>query len=166
METLRELTNDMYALLEYADSTDPDDQQVFQDTLDGLIAVIEKKADSYCTVMDQIKANIALHDMEIQRLTDRKRAMARNIQRMQDALLAAMVAMDEKKIRTDHYTITRCKDGGKQPMSVDEENVPDEFKVEQITYKTDKDKIRAALEAGEELPFAQLRERGEHIMVK
>ena len=163
MESLRELTNDMYALLEYADSTDPDDQQVFQDTLDGLIAVIEKKADSYCTVMDQIKANIAAHDLEIKRLTARKKAMENNVDRMKDALLAAMVAMDEKKLKTDLYTITRCKNGGKQPMKIDG-IVPDSY--QRIVYEVDNDKIRADLEQGAELPFAHLEPRGEHIMIK
>ena len=163
METLRELTDDMYALMEYADSTDPDDQQVFQDTLDGLIAMIEQKADGYCTVMDQIKANIAAHDMEIQRLQERKRVMENNVKRMKDALLAAMVAMDEKKIKTELYTITRCKNGGKQPMKIDGE-VPDSY--QRIIYEVDNDKIRAELEQGADLPFAHLEERGEHVTIK
>lgn len=163
METLRELTEDMYCLMEYADSTDPDDQQVFQDTLDGLIAMIEQKADGYCTVMDQIKANIAAHDLEIKRLTARKNAMEANIKRMKELLLEAMVAMDEKKIMTGLYTITRCKNGGKQPMEITGE-VPDNYK--RIVYETDTDKIREDLEQGKELSFAQLKERGEHIMVK
>ena len=163
MESLRELTNDMYALLEYADSTDPDDQQVFQDTLDGLVAVIEKKADQYCCVLDQIKANIAAHDLEIKRLTARKKAMEANVGRMKDALLAAMVAMDEKKLKTDLYTITRCANGGKQKMTIDGE-VPDNYI--RTVYETDVDKIRADLEDGAELPFAHLEPRGEHIMIK
>ena len=163
METLRELTNDMYALLEYSDSTDPDDQVVFQDTLDGLIAMIEQKADGYCTVMDQIKANIAAHDMEIKRLTARKKAMEANIDRMKDALLAAMVAMDEKKIKTELYTITRCANGGKQALELTDD-VPDNYK--RIVYENDTDKIRADLEQGVDLPFAHLKPRGEHVMIR
>ena len=163
METLRELTEDMYCLMEYADSTDPDDQLVFQDTLDGLIAMIEQKTDGYCTVMDQIKANIAAHDMEIKRLTARKKAMEANIDRMKDALLAAMVAMDEKKIKTELYTITRCANGGKQKMTIDGE-VPDNYL--HIIYQPDTDKIRDDLEQGVELPFAHLEPRGEHVTIK
>ena len=163
METLRELTDDMYALMEYADSTDPDDQAVFQDTLDGLIAMIEQKADGYCTVMDQIKANITAHDLEIKRLTARKKAMEANIDRMKDALLAAMVAMDEKKIKTELNTITRCANGGKQKMTIDGE-VPDNYL--HIIYQPDTDKIRDDLEQGMELPFAHLEPRGEHVTIK
>ena len=163
METLRELTDDMYALMEYADSTDPDDQAVFQDTLDGLIAVIEKKADGYCTVIDTIKANIAAHDLEIKRLTARKNAMEANVERMKDALLAAMVAMDEKKIKTSLYTITRCANGGKQKLTIDGD-VPDSY--QRVVYEVDKDKIRADLEQDIVLPFAHLEPRGEHIMIK
>ena len=163
METLRELTNDMYALLEYADSTDPDDQAVFQDTLDGLKGMIEQKADGYCAVMDQIKANIAAHDLEIKRLTARKNAMEANIKRMKELLLEAMVAMDEKKIMTGLYTITRCKNGGKQSIEITGK-VPDKYC--KITIEPDMDKIREALELGVDLPFASLKERGEHITVK
>lgn len=163
METLRELTEDMYCLMEYADSTDPDDQAVFQDTLDGLIAVIEQKADGYCTVIDTIKANIAAHDLEIKRLTARKNAMEANVERMKDALLAAMVAMDEKKIKTELYTITRCANGGKQKLTIDGD-VPDSY--QRVVYEVDKDKIRADLEQDIVLPFAHLEPRGEHIMIK
>lgn len=163
METLRELTEEMYQLMELADSNDPEDQQAFQDTLDGLVGMIEQKADQYCTALDMIKGNIAAHDMEIQRLQERKRVMENNVKRMKDALLAAMVAMDEKRLKTELYSITRCTNGGKQPMKIDGD-VPDNYK--RIVYENDTDKIRADLEQGIELPFAHLEARGEHIMIK
>lgn len=163
METLRTLTDEFKVLMTYADSDDPDDQRVFQDTVEGLIAVIGVKMDGYCTVMDQIGGNVAMLDKEIKRLTHRKEVLENNIKRMKTALKDAMIEIGEKKITSDHYTITLCNNGGLTPMKVDGE-VPDNYK--RIVYETDTEKIRKDLESGKQLPFAHLEERGQHVRIK
>jgi hypothetical protein len=81
-----------------------------------------------------------------------------------DDLLRVMTdTLHETKIKTDLHIFTVCRNGGKQPMEITGE-VPDNYK--RIVYETDTEKIRAALEAGEELTFAHLNERGTHLMIK
>ena len=46
------------------------------------------------------------------------------------------------------------------------EDMPEEYRIQNVTYKADDAAIRAALDAGQELPFAKLGERGTHLRVR
>ena len=162
MDNLYDLTNDYLTLMEFADSTDPDDEQVFLDTLEGLMGAVEAKADSYAAVISHMDAHEDLLQKEIDRLTAKKTAISNNKKRMKDSLQAAMIAMDQKTIKTDLHTFRVQKNGGKQPLDIFGD-VPDKF--QKIVYEPDKDLIRKALENGEELEFAVLKERGEHLVI-
>lgn len=162
MDSLYDLKNDYLTLMEYADSTDPDDEQVFLDTLEGLMGAVEAKADSYAAVISHMDAHEDLLQKEIDRLTAKKTAISNNKKRMKDSLQAAMIAMDQKTIKTDLHTFRVQKNGGKQPLDIFGD-VPDKF--QKIVYEPDKDLIRKALENGEELEFAVLKERGEHLVI-
>jgi len=163
MDSLYDLTAEFQALMEYADSTDPEDEQVFLDTLEGLMGCIEKKVDSYICVMDHMDAHKELLNREIDRLLGKVKAIESNEKRMKEALYGCMVAMDKKKLETDLHKISIAKNGGKMPMKITGE-VPDNFL--KVIYEPDKDKIREALENGEALDFAHLEERGEHLNIK
>lgn len=162
MDSLYDLTNDYLTLMEYADSTDPDDEQVFLDTLDGLMGAVEAKADSYAAVISHMEAHEDLLQKEIDRLTAKKTAITNNKKRMKDSLQAAMIAMDQKTIKTDLHTFRVQKNGGKQQLDIFGD-VPDKF--QKVVYEPDKDLIRKTLENGEELEFAVLKERGEHLVI-
>jgi hypothetical protein len=148
--------------MEFADSTDPDDEQVFLDTLEGLMGAVEAKADSYAAVISHMEAHEDLLQKEIDRLTAKKTAISNNKKRMKDSLQSAMIAMDQKTIKTDLHTFRVQKNGGKQPLDIFGD-VPDKF--QKVVYEPDKDLIRKALENGEELEFAVLKERGEHLVI-
>lgn len=162
MDSLYDLKNDYLTLMEYADSTDPDDEQVFLDTLEGLMGAVETKADSYAAVISHMEAHEDLLQKEIDRLTAKKTAITNNKKRMKDSLQSAMIAMDQKTIKTDLHTFRVQKNGGKQPLDIFGE-VPDKF--QKVIYEPDKDLIRKALENGEKLKFAVLKERGEHLVI-
>lgn len=167
METLYELTQDYQALLEYADSTDPDDQQVFTDTLDGIFGAIDVKFDQYAAVMEQMTAHEDMLEREIQRLMHLQKAINHNKQRMKDRLYESMIATDRTKIQTDLHTFSIRKNGGKLPLVIDHpEDIPDKFT--RVIYEPDKEKIRLALETGnvDALKFAHLGERGSHLEIK
>lgn len=163
MDSLYDLTNDYLTLMEYADSTDPDDEQVFIDTLEGLMGAVEAKVDSYAAVMSHMEAHEDMLKKEIDRLSAKMTAIENNKKRMKDSLYAAMVAMDKRKITTDLHTFAIQKNGGKQPLIISGE-VPDKF--QKVIYEPDKNLIRKALEDGEKLDFAFLEERGEHLVIR
>lgn len=162
MESLYELKHEYLVLMEYADSTDPEDEQVFLDTLEGLTGTIEAKLDSCAVVMSHMDAHESMLDKEIDRLMAMKTAIKNNKQRMKDRIYALMVAMDKRKISTDLHSFSIRKNGGKQALEITGD-VPDKF--QKVIYEPDKDLIRKELEAGNELDFAVLKERGEYLKI-
>ena len=166
--TLFELTNDLNALLDFGYTED--DSEAFMDTLNSIMSGMEDKADGYCAVISRFDANVSMIKAEEARLKARREVIEHNIQRMKDALqvtLETMEAngMEKPMIKTGLHTIKLAGNGGKQPLKVIEDKVPDNFK--KIILETDKDKIRAAIEAGEDVSeFAELLPRGRHVAIR
>ena len=164
--TIYELTDQYRQLLELAE--DPDtDITVFRDTLEALDGEIEIKAEYYGRVIRELEGRAAALDAEIERMTKLKVAAKRSIMWMKEALQFAMEGTGKAKIKTDHFAFTIATNGGKQPMYVSDriDDIPEDFR----TYPApvpNKDAIRAALEAGQELPFAQLQERGRSLRIR
>lgn len=165
--SLYELTEDLQALMDFGYTEE--DQEAFIDTLEGIMGGIEKKADSYCAVMNRMDATAKNIKAEEERLKARRAVIENNIQRMKDALKMTLETMEENgmekpEIKTDLHTIKLAGNGGKQPMKVEEDKVPDSYKM--VIYQTDTEKIRKELETGKELPFARLEPRGRHVSIK
>lgn len=159
METLYAITGEYLALLEMADEAD---EQTFIDTLESINGELETKADNYGIVINELSAKVNQIEAEVKRLTERKSIIENNVKRMKERLKGAMEVLEKDTIQTEHYKFKICKNGGKQPIEIVGE-VPDNFK--RVILEDDKDKIRKALEDGEELEFAVLKDRGTHIRI-
>lgn len=165
METLYTLTGDYLNLMQLADSTDPEDEQAFIDTLDGILGAIDIKADQYAAVMSEISGRKGIVKAEIDRLTAVMRALSNHEDRMKEALYGSMIATDRREIKTDLHTFKIVKNGGKLPLIIEDgADIPDKYC--KVTIEPDKDKIRTALETGNVLDFAHFGERGEHLSIK
>jgi hypothetical protein len=164
--SLYELTNDLNALLDLGYSED--DSEAFMDTLNGIMGGIQDKADGYCAVLSRFNGNVDMIKAEETRLKARREVIEHNIERMKEALQMALETMEEggmkPEIKTGLHTIKLAGNGGKQPLKVDEDNVPDNYKV--VIYQTDQEKIRKELESGKELEFAELLPRGRHVAIR
>ena len=164
--SLYELTSDLQALLDFGFTEE--DEEVFNDTLDGILAGIGDKSDGYCAVIDHFNTNVAMIKLEENRLKARREAIENRVAKMKDALKTTLEVMEQggakAEIKTALHTIKLVGNGGKQPMDINEDKVPDSFK--RVVLETDKEKIREALEKGETLDFAELKPRGRHVAIK
>ena len=161
---LYELTTDLQALLDFGYTEE--DEETFLDTLEGIMGGIEDKADGYCAVLSQLDSNVNMIKAEEKRLAARRTVIENNISRMKDALQHTLEVMEaggieKPTIKTDLHTIRLAGNGGVQPMIIDEEKVPENYKI--VSYETDKQRIRKELEAGKKLPFAHLEPGGRHV---
>ena len=165
--TLYELNVQMQTILEMAED-DELDPQLIADTLEGLEGEVEDKLDSYGIVMNELYMDIEKITVEIKRLTDAKKRISNNIDRMKEAVKASMDLMGKKKVQGNHFTWQIQKNGGKAPLIIDESMpaicLPEEYQLWDV--KPDKEVIRQDLEAGKELPYARLGERGESLRLK
>jgi len=139
------------------------DPQVFEDTLEGLKGELEIKAGGYISVIQQLdmeskKADELMHQFEMKR--DIRKA---RIKRMKDMLLDAMIQTDNLKIEAGEYTVKVVNNGGVEPMIIDGE-VPESMC--KVILEPDKQRIREAIENGQDMPYAHLEPRGKHITIK
>lgn len=163
MSTLYDLQGKYASLLELAEdgTTDP---EVLADTMDSIVDAINDKAEGYAQVIRQIKADIEANKKERDRFEARIKSYQSNLGTISQRLVEAMNETNQGKIKTPLFTISVAKNGGKQPLSIDQDNLQaDVFKVKR---EPDTDEIRKRLEAGEKVLGAELKPRGEHLLIK
>ena len=160
--TLYKLSGDYQYLLSLLQDDEADEQMII-DTLDGIEGLIEHKLEAYSIIISELQSRVDFFKKEEVRIFNRRRAIANNIDRMKDRMFEALRAVGLKKMETDHFTVSIQKNGGKQPLDI-HGDVPEDY----MTYvpKVDNEAIREALEAGEELDFATLQERGESLRIR
>lgn len=149
MSTLYELTQDWIQLMNLLE--DGADEDVINDTLEGLDYEIEDKAEGYAKVIRNIESDIAGLKAEIERMTDRKRILENNITRMKNNLQAAMELTGKTKFKTDLFSFN--VQNNPAAVIMDEqylENIPEEYLIPQEP-KIDKKKLAADLKAGVDL---------------
>ena len=160
--TLFQLTEEFKQLMGMAYDADVD-EQCFIDTMEGLQGEIGDKADGYATVMSKMDSDISYLDAEIKRLTEIKKHINNRKKNISDTLFKCMKEMDIQQIDTVLHRISIVKNGGVLPLDVFG-NVPERFT--KVTIEPDNSKIRAALDAGENLDFAKYKEHGERLSIK
>ncbi len=162
MSTLYEITGQYRELYEMLESADELEMKIITDTLEGMDGELEEKADNYAKIMADLDAVALKFEKEADRLAARAEQLRNRIRVLKDRLKAAMILCDRRKFKTDFYSFSICKNGGVAPMDVDEAAVTEDY-MKQIPDTT---KIREALTEGKVLPFAVLKERGEHLRIK
>ncbi|MCC2166137.1 siphovirus Gp157 family protein [Gallintestinimicrobium propionicum] len=162
MSTLYEITGQYLELFKMMESADNLEMKVITDTLDGMDGELEEKADGYAKIMAELDAEAVKFENEADRLAARAEQLHNRSKVLKDRLKAAMILCNRKKLKTDFYSFAICKNGGVAPMEVDEVAVPDDY----MKKIPDMSKIREALTEGKVLPFATLKERGEHLRIK
>ena len=165
--TLYELNVQMQEILDMAESGEFD-EELISNTLEGVEGEIEIKLDSYGVIIIELQADIEKIDQEIKRLTSKKKTIANSINYLKNMVMQTMGTLNTRKVKGDKFTWTIAKNGGKAPLIIDEDmpaiSLPEEYQLWDV--KPNKDVIRQDLEAGKELPYARLGERGESLRLK
>lgn len=163
MSTLYEITGDYLRLLEMLEEEENIDPQAFADTLEGIEGEFEVKADNYAKILRTLDAKAKAYKSEIEYMTARMNAVINNHERLKQRLYNSMKDTGKTKFKTDLFSFNIQKNGGFQPMEiVPDVEIPDEY----CRKEPDNMKIREALKKGAELPFAVLKERGEHLVIR
>ncbi len=163
MSTLYEITGDYLRLLEMLEEEENIDPQAFKDTLEGIEGEFEIKADGYARVLKELNAEADKYNAEIQHMAARRDSINNRGKMLKQHLYDSMKATGKLKFKTDLFSFGIQKNGGVQPMEiVPDMEIPDEY----CRKEPDNAKIREALKNGAELPFAVLKERGEHLSIR
>lgn len=152
---LFEISNEYLAILQLAE--DPDvDPEVLADTMEGIEADFEDKADAYAYIIASLKGDAGTIDAELKRLKARKDSVEANADRLKKSLEEAMKATGKVKFKTALHSFGIQKN----PQSVyiiEGEKIPDEYLIPQEP-RIDKRAILADLKAGKTFSFAELQQ--------
>ncbi len=161
MGTLFDITEDFRSLYELA--TDPEcDEQIFQDTLEGLMGELEVKSCGYTQVIKQLDMEAKQAKEVSQIFADKAKVRENHIKRMKEALKIAMETAGTDQIEAGAFTIKLQKNGGLQPLKITGD-VPENMT--KVIVEPDTERIREYLKDNE-CEWAHLEERGKHIVIK
>ena len=127
--TLYELTGQWLFLQEMAQDTDID-SQLFADTMEALDAEIEEKAEAYASIIASLNADVEFLKFEINRLSERKKVLENNIDRMKRNLENSMVACGKEKFKTLHYSFN-IQNNAPSLEVLSENLIPEQFLIPQ-----------------------------------
>ena len=143
--------------------------EALQGLVDELVANKEglaQKIENYAGFIGELQAVADARAAEAKRVGDLAKQAANKVARLKEALREGLVRANTKKVSTTRYDIRIQKAGGKVPLVIDETRITEEWAVVKTVVEPDKEKIRAALEAGEVLDFAELKERADVLVIK
>lgn len=133
-----------------------------------LEANLSGKVDNYCGLITEIEVRAAARQAESDRLRDLARVDENAAKSLRERLLFVLQTRNVPKVDTERFRVSISRNGGKAPLDV--RIGPDELPAwavkKRTVVETDRDAIRARLEAGESLPFANLMERGTRLVIK
>lgn len=162
MSTLYQLTEAYQELLSMA--LDPDtDPEALADTMEAIEGEFEDKADGYVKVMRNLEADASAIKAEIARLTERKKHIEANVDRMKRSLETAMRLTGKTKFKTSLFSFNIAKN----PASLKIDNpdrVPDEFLIPQEP-KIDSAAIKKELKEGVVYDWCHL-EQSESLRIR
>lgn len=163
--TLYELTQEFEELLEIME--DPDiDPVTLEDTFEALGGEIEEKAEGYGKVIKQIEYNVSVLKNEIERLTQKKKTLENNAQRLKKAMQYAMEVIGKPTLDTELFTFRIQKNPASVVMDINYiEDVPEEYLIPQDP-KIDRAKIKEDLKAGKDLEGIAHLEQTESLRIK
>lgn len=127
---------------------------------------IDAKIDGYAAAIRRWEANAEVCKQEEQRYAVRRKIWENKAKRLKEWISYVMLTTNRQKVATPTTTAQIVPNGGKPGIDLhgDLAEIPTEYL--KIETKPDMEKIRAALERGESLPFARLLDRGSHLRIK
>ena len=126
---LYDLTNkyqELLNLMQSVDTTDPEQNEVYQETLNALDGAIEDKAENIVHVLQQLKYNEEVIGKEISRLQAKKRALNNNQRNLKDYLKDTMEFTGKTKIKSPLFSIW-VQNNNPRMVVDDETKIPPHF---------------------------------------
>lgn len=162
---LYEITGNLLELQNLLE-TDEFDEETLADTLEAVEGEYEIKLENYCKVIRNLEASITAVKDEVTRLTNKRKSLEKNIDRLKEAMFISMKTTGINKVKGSLFTVSIQKNGGKEPvvMDVDTYDLPDELV--RIKEEPDIDAIRTYIKTNPDCKYAHFGERGESLRIK
>lgn len=123
---------------------------------------IEAKADAWCWAIDHLRARAAARKASAQRLSDLAIADDHQATALADRLIGALLRIEPDATGwslPEHRITSRRSTAVEIDPDLQPADLPDDLRRVKTTYTADKTAIKAALQAGHDIPGAELVER-------
>lgn len=150
-------------------SDDPAEVAAATEALEALIDAeagnrrkVEQKADAWCWVIDQLRAQAVARNEHARRLSELAKAAEQQAEVLQDRLVAALQRVDPDATTwslPEHKLTSRKVTAVELDPDLDATDLPERFVRVKTTYTADKPAIKSALAAGTQIDGARLVER-------
>lgn len=159
---LTEQWEDVFNMMEDGET----DEQVIFDTLESIEGEIEDKADNYAKMIRNLQASVDVLKAEEERLYQRRKSTENHIQRLKDNLQANLEFIGKTKFKTDLFSFSVAKNGGKQPLSITDnlDEIPGKYLIPQPP-KVNNDAVRELLKE-KTVDWAHLEPYGRHLNIR
>lgn len=159
---LTEQWEDVFNMMEDGET----DEQVIFCTLESIEGEIEDKADNYAKMIRNLQASVDVLKAEEERLYQRRKSTENHIQRLKDNLQANLEFIGKTKFKTDLFSFSVAKNGGKQPLSITDnlDEIPGKYLIPQPP-KVNNDAVRELLK-DKEVEWAHLEPYGRHLNIR
>ena len=168
--TLFELSADMKALDDIlaengGDLSSPQSEEILAQWENELETDLSRKVDGYCRLIRELESRAQARADEANRLMERSTIDESLGRRLRERLRLVWETRRLPAIETASFRVALQKNGGKAPLDV-HGTVPAEFTKTKTVVEPDKEKIREALDRGENLDFALVMDRGTRISIR
>lgn len=117
---------------------------------------LAEKVDNYALFLDRLKAEVAFYKEREKELQKVRKGLEKLDEALKTNIKLGLQKLQKRELEGENY---RFKMSDSQPrLIIDESQLPDDFKIEVVSYQVDKDKVRDALDADLNVPGAKLEE--------
>ena len=164
MAKLYDLTSDLLVLQEMLENP-IEDEQCLLDTIEAVQGEYNFKIESYAKVIKHLEADIEAFKIEAKRLTDKRKTLENNVDRLKKAMFESMKATNTNKVKGQIFTVAIQRNGGKLPVIVDVETAYLPKELVKVTESPDLEAIAKLIDSGN-TQYAHYGERGESLRIK
>jgi len=164
-EHLYEISTRFRELMKVAEEGDEGMAEAIADTLEGIEGEFTEKAEAIVMVATNVTRHVAAIDQQIERLQAKKKAVLNKEESLRSYLKKNMLETGINKIECPLFNITLAK-APKVVEILDEDLLPVDFIEVKTEIKPNKAAIKKALQAGDEVAGAALKDGTRRLTIK
>jgi hypothetical protein len=131
------------------------EESLFNEFLEDVSADFSKKSANVASFFLSLESQAEEIKVAEKRMNARRKSLDKNAKKLRDYLLNQMQMINLKEISTPEFLI-RIRNNPAKVEIVTEALVPDDFKLEEVTIRLDKNAIKDSIKAGNPVPGAVL----------
>ena len=153
------------AQFDFLNSIEDIDEDVFNDTLEGILGEFEEVATALAAAMKNTESDIDQLKQFEAKVKGKRASLERKHEKMRSYLLTQMLNAKIGKIKAPMFTISTAKTA--EAIEVfDETAVPEEYVTTESVIKVDKQNLKKSLQAGQKIAGARLLPRGDCLRIR